>query len=483
MLCFLVSRICFYLVGVRFDFVSLNLFGQLIDPPLLRDDLLRSLWYLHNQPPLFNLYVGSILKLGDVPYLFTLSFHVLGLLMTIVLYLALKELRVSTALSFFFAMFFAVSPPCILYENWLFYTYPVTAFLTYSVFFLQRSLKDGSFLHYFLFASCLSIVILSFGFFHPAWAVVIFGVLLLIRKDQRKRILAAITVPLLAIVLVYGKNLYVFKSFTGSTWFGMNFARISTFHVLLKVRRKLVKEGALSPLALIPPFSKPSEYDSFLMELRGSTDYPTHNAAVLDSRNKSNGIVNYNWIGYIDISRGYWQDAKYVLAHNLAAYREGILHAVALYFLPASNYHRLDANREQISTLDRFHNRWIYGGLFAKEDPAKMRFTLMIRRTQKNSERSWFLIIGLPLLFSYGVWLCFQKDQPVELAVYFFICFTIAYVTIVGICFEVGENNRFRFAVESYFAILLAVLTDRLVKTLRLRVFALKSRLNRVSGT
>ncbi len=383
--------------------------------------------------------------------------------MTIVLYLTLEELQVSPPLSFFFAMFFAVSPPCILYENWLFYTYPVTAFLTFSVFFLQRALKDGKFLDYFFFASSLSIVALSVSFFHPAWATVIFGVLLLIRKTQRKVILAAIFVPLLAVLLVYGKNLYVFKSFTGSTWFGMNFARISTFHVLLKVRQNLVKDGTLSPLALIPPFSKPPKYDSFLMESRGSADYPVHNAPVLDSRNKSNGVVNYNWIGYIDISSGYWQDAKYVLLHNLPAYREGILHAAALYFLPASNYHRLDKNREQLSALDRFYNRWIYGALFAKEDPVKMRSTLKFRRMQNNSERSWFLIFGLPLLFLYGLWLSFQKGQPVAQGVYAFLCFTIVYVTIVGICFEVGENNRFRFSVESYFVILLAVLTDRLV--------------------
>jgi hypothetical protein len=32
---------------------------QLIDPELLKTDLLTSLWYLREQPPFFNLFVGA----------------------------------------------------------------------------------------------------------------------------------------------------------------------------------------------------------------------------------------------------------------------------------------------------------------------------------------------------------------------------------------------------------------------------------------
>jgi hypothetical protein len=466
-LSFFASRAYAYFAGVRFDVISLTRFSQIIDPPLLRDDLWRSLWYLHCQPPLFNLFVGSILKLGGLPIVFALSFHLLGLLMAIVLYLTLEELQVSAPLCFLFTLVFILTPACILYENWLFYTYPVTGFLTFSVYFLQRLLKAGNFLDYFFFASSLSIVVLSLSFFHPAWLAVIFCVLLLIRKNEWKRSLAGISIPVLVVVLVFGKNYFLFGSFTGSTWFGGNISRISTFQIFLKERRILVAKGILSPLSLIVPFSDPSEYDPFLMQTRGSTDFPSHNAAVLDSRNKSNGIVNYNWIGYIDICRIYGQDARYVILHDFPAYRKGILNAAAIYFLPTSNHHRLDSNRKYIALLNHFYDRWIYGALFAKEDPVKMRWKIRFRGRQENLERSWFLIIGYPMLFLYGIWLCFQKGQPGPRWVFAFICFTIAYVTVVGICFEIGENNRFRFALESYFIILLAVLTDRLVKFAR----------------
>jgi len=65
---FVVSRIVYYLLGVRFDARPILNFFQFIDPELLKHRLLESLYYLHVQPPGFNLYTGIVLKLFPDAY-------------------------------------------------------------------------------------------------------------------------------------------------------------------------------------------------------------------------------------------------------------------------------------------------------------------------------------------------------------------------------------------------------------------------------
>src|SRR6185503_21391898 len=59
---FVVSRFVYFRAGVRFNARTLHWLFQYIEVDLLRHDLVRSLWYLHAQPPLFNLYLGLVLK-------------------------------------------------------------------------------------------------------------------------------------------------------------------------------------------------------------------------------------------------------------------------------------------------------------------------------------------------------------------------------------------------------------------------------------
>ena len=67
------SRVAAYLAGVRFDATPLTWYWQFIDPVLLRERLLESLYCLHIQPPLFNLLLGINLKL--FPSTFSAAMH------------------------------------------------------------------------------------------------------------------------------------------------------------------------------------------------------------------------------------------------------------------------------------------------------------------------------------------------------------------------------------------------------------------------
>src|SRR5438270_597750 len=56
------SRAVVYGFGVRFDKRELASSVQNIDPELLRHSLAESLWWLHGQPPGYNLFLGLVLK-------------------------------------------------------------------------------------------------------------------------------------------------------------------------------------------------------------------------------------------------------------------------------------------------------------------------------------------------------------------------------------------------------------------------------------
>jgi hypothetical protein len=58
---FAVSRLGYYLLGVRFDARPVLHYYQFADPELLKHRLFESLFYLHVQPPGWNFYTGAVL--------------------------------------------------------------------------------------------------------------------------------------------------------------------------------------------------------------------------------------------------------------------------------------------------------------------------------------------------------------------------------------------------------------------------------------
>lgn len=64
---FAVSRLGYYLLGVRFDARPVLHYYQFVDPELLKHRLVESLFYLHIQPPGWNLYIGAVLKFFPRP--------------------------------------------------------------------------------------------------------------------------------------------------------------------------------------------------------------------------------------------------------------------------------------------------------------------------------------------------------------------------------------------------------------------------------
>lgn len=167
MAAFVASRAAYYAAGVRFDTRPIGDW-QLLDGPLLQNDLGRSLWYLHMQPPLFNGYVGLVLKLPHVLErpAFVATYVALGLVLSVSLYFLMRELDVPEWIAFAVSVLFTAGPAAVLYENWLFYTYPVAAGLVVSGLLLLRWARTGRTQYGVGFFAVTSAVVLTRSTYH-----------------------------------------------------------------------------------------------------------------------------------------------------------------------------------------------------------------------------------------------------------------------------------------------------------------------------
>ena len=128
--------------------------------------------------------------------------------------------------------------------------------------------------------------------FHLVWVIVITGGLLLMMKHQAKRLLIIAVVPLLFVVGWYGKNLYLFGTFSASTWMGLGLSNISTLTVAREDLAPLVRNGTLTNYALV------SRYEDKRL-LFPDIETPTEKIPALHNKTKSTGEFNFNYMNSI----------------------------------------------------------------------------------------------------------------------------------------------------------------------------------------
>ena len=111
------ARLAYYVSGVHFDASTLGGYMQFIDTELLVTRLLESLWYYHGNPPILNLFTGTLLKLfGDSSTIvFSFTFHILGFLSAFSLFGLSFKLGRSRLFAFLLTSLFVISPSFVLF--------------------------------------------------------------------------------------------------------------------------------------------------------------------------------------------------------------------------------------------------------------------------------------------------------------------------------------------------------------------------------
>jgi len=459
---FTLAHLTYRGLGIRFDEAPLGHSYQFVDPDLLRHRLGESLLYLHSQPPLFNLFLGLVLKLfpGHEGSAFCASYLFMGILLYFALFAAMRRLGISRALALVLSTWFMASPSFILYEHWLFYTLPLASALILSALLFYHVLNEGRPWQLLCFFGLLLTLCGVYSAFHLVYYLLLLGGVLMLCPGRRRIIMVTAAVPLILLASLYAKNLCLFGKLTASSWLGMNLSGTTVRALPTRERDQLVADGKLSRLALIPRFSPLAAYPGEYLRVRGFD-----NITALRQVSKSTGATNYNHLAYIAISEQYLRDAVYVITHRPKALLVGLLNAWLSYFRSSSDYPLLYGNLNKIAFVNCVYDYLFYGKVpryVLPTDRAPIYFA-----PHAEPRLYVFLIIGLPVLVWYGLRVGIKGDatSPAltrsQRMLVLYACFNIVYVALVGNLFEVSENHRFRFVTDPLYVMLCGLLIQR----------------------
>ena len=454
---FVASRFCFYAAGVQFDLRPLQTSWQILDPVLLRHALWTSVFYMPGQPPLYNVLLGVVVQFFQSDAAIRVALRVLYAAMSLgvvlLLYGVLRRLGPNRWTAFAVAALFLLTPALVLYENIPYYTLPVLLLLGISArLFLacMHRLTTSRALALFL---AMTALIYTRSFFQWEWFVVLVAFCALVLPGYRRQVLIAALLPALLIGALYGKNAAITGHFATSDWLGMSLAKLTTLELDHGIREQMVAAGTLSPMALDDrSFEPPEKYPRFFAATR-PTGHP-----VLDVRIKSTDHINFNNLAYAAVSQQALDDALTVIRTRPEVYLRSLRTAWLMSWRPASDYPFLAENRAAIEPYSR-----VFSKVLAAQPtyPEKPGFLL------KPGSVGIFLVIGnvLAMAFGLGVLVRCAWQQRVSAidASLIFLWLNVMYVAVVGNALEMDENQRFRFAVNPFIAILLAVGAQRTI--------------------
>jgi hypothetical protein len=440
---FVASRYVYWLVGVRFDSWALTNSWQLLPADLLRHDLVRSLWYLHAQPPLWNAVVGVTLQMPHGLGFINIEYLLCTLALTVLLFLTALELAVPMPFAFVTATLFAISPTTVLFENWMYYTYPVALLSVGAVWCFARYVRTKRVRFAAGVGVLLALLALTRASYHLVFVVVGAAVVVVVApKIARRRVMVAVGIPVLVVAGLYVKNAVVFGEPAASSWLGMNLAH-SVLGNQPEAVRADVDRGKLSRQALTPAFI-------------GLNSYPFHHAATgvpaLDRPEKSPGVNNYNNIAYIDVSRQYQKDAVTFIERHPDLYLRTVGDAFRTMFVPASDFFGVQyqkPNYVHLRGVLGFENR-LLGQLDEYPTPAPGELATTAAPDARHI--AWLLVSAYAATLLAGVVVAVRslrrRRWSVPGATLVFVAFVVGFSMFSSNMFELGENMRFRLETD-----------------------------------
>ncbi len=435
-LVFLFTRVLLHQLGVDLQIFPLYLYWQYLDVETLKNGLLNGLLYDHAQPPVFNLFLGVVLKIfGPSATVFGVIFKLFTLINAWLIMEILRRVSRLRYLPLIAGLAYLVSPATMLFETELFYTTFISVFLLSSVYFLVRFHYRGSWAAACGLFIALTLLCLTRSVYHVLWLVMILLALLVYFRERKKFIRIAVT-GTLGFLLVCGwymKNKIIFGKFSASTWIGMNMAR-NVYH-----------DNAITDSTLIEayePFSRIEVYRPFIDPAYEKKFIGLNDRDLLRA-SKNDTILNATNVNYIPVSDQYQKASVAFVKSHPAAYLQNVVQSMILYFTPATMYSLVLEKSDKIAWFDIGYS-----------------FNLTHFATDKQSRRYTLTLSALPKMLIYAIvfvilgryWIRNRKLNSWNL----FLVLTIGFVFGISSFFEHYENMRFRFETEPLFLLLAA---------------------------
>lgn len=476
-LIFIASQVAATLLNIRFVGSSqmiIEPFWQYLDPQILKTDLLRGLFFLHSQPPLFNAFLGVVLKLFPQNYelVFTGIFRVISFGTLLLMGLIMRKMAINQMLIFIFCAIFALFPNFLVYTNLLFYTLPVAFLLLLSCLFLQKFLETQRRQYAILFTCTAGIIMLTRSIYHLLWFVLCAALILfVIDHNSRRFFLRAAIVPALLVLLLYAKNSALVGSFGPSSWMGMNLARgwplpnesMRSLNAFLEPDeiRRLSDSHKINSEWLVGPFMPPGAY-SHLGYF--STDQSNFWHPAITAPEKRSSIPNvthpnFNHYDYAKISKKMLDADRAIIFEYPQKYFARVLLGFKMYLQPATGpswFLVQSYNYYPTQTYADFLTRLLFQG---------RRIELARGYIPWNS----FYIL-FPVLMIFGIIKTFTRADKNHVT-FAYLTLTILWVAMITNMLEFGENNRIRFETDPLIVIVSAAALQSAYRFLRNGLF------------
>lgn len=456
---FLLSRVLFYLLGLRFNLILTWMF--LADRLELESALARTVYYFHAFPPGMNVLTGLLLKLSPA-WLSASAFAVFVLsglvLANSLLYLA-RQVGLGHKAALLLALVFSLLPQTLFFENLYLYTYPAAALLCLATALFHRALKRPTFGCWLAFFFVCAVLGWFRSAFHLLWLLLMIGAACLgVRRKLRRRVLLSALAPVCLLLALYLKNLALFGVFGATSWGGANLIAVTTARMSDAERREWVARGKLSPFALISVFAPPSAYTRLLGPPE-SSEWPN----LSQLQRPSSGAGNFNHWYYLVVNPVRRADARAYLRERPGEYLRTVLTAsLVQVFEPSTKWHPYDdepssphfAHRQVLGSYEAVYNRVVHGFPWAPVG----------------------LYAFLPVALVYNAWFAVRRvarrvsRRDVRGFVLLFCCFQIVYVVAVSSLFTLGECSRYRYLVEPLIWLVFAVVAAHAARALRARL-------------
>ena len=442
---FLAFRVVGWAVGVQFDASHLGSNWQFMDVELLRAAPFRTVWFMHAQPPLFNLLIAGGLQVGDgFGVLMAWVFGAVSLGGILGLYGLSRAVLGSRVVALGLALWFCVSPDVLLFSELLNYDSLVPWFLCMGMFGLWAGLAWDRVGWLMAGFAMLAGAVLVRSMMHPAWLALVAG-LVFVLSGFRWRVLAGAAPALGVVGALLAKNLVLFGFLGLSSWGPLNLVGVTVERLPPELREAMIADGRLSKLSGLYSFPYIEELLPLLPPI-AKTGEP-----VLDNLNKANGLPNYNHMAMLVASKLRMPDAVAALKADPLNYARVL--AISFYHFerPSNEFRDALVNRALIYPWARWVNAVV--GL----QPAAWTEAVYDREApgpawRRVSVGSVLVLLGF--LVAVGVGgirvarvVCARGQAPAEMTALAVVLFTGLFVVCVSSALDVTENHRARFTV------------------------------------
>ncbi len=418
---------------------------------LLRDDLWRSLFYLHYQPPLYNLFGAVFINLSPDYFREWIWYINIGLcaLMVVMLYRIGMSIIPNRKIVIPLTLLFAINPTFIIHQASLIYTIHVTFGLTVSVFGVAQyhHTRKIGYLYLVIFGAVLTILTRSSFLVFLHIPILIFVVIL--AEIRWKRVLL---VGLLISLPAWGwfiKNLALY-GIISSSGAGYNMLTIASADYSRHALQQLVREGVLDDTVLMPKVPPsifiPLGYDK-------TSDIPLLSLNTLHNINTP------------DIFSGMMKNGLALIRHDPVQFGFNVYRAYKIFsIIPYDESKPVEWHSDWMYQWDWRRAVVVYDDLTDLLMHGRQIIEPITSRLGIISVNSWlFFLIPVSLIgfwiavlarnqFSLRRWTSDIRANPT----FYLVAFYALYGLLIYTFLEIGENDRFRGELEPFYFLVIA---------------------------